>query len=66
MFDEPTAHEAAQHALDHGAERAVHPGEPLRIHTEKLLEVLLDEPEERRLPRPPRFVDTAGDLHAQP
>ncbi len=66
MFDETTAHEAAQHALDHGAQRAVHLGEPLRIDAEKVLEMLLDEPEQRRLPRPPRPVDPAGDLHAQP
>ena len=66
MFDEPTAHEAAQHALDYGAERAVGLGEPLQMHTEKLLNVLLHLPEERRLARPPRLVDPAGDLHAQP
>jgi hypothetical protein len=47
MFDELTSHEAAQDALDHGAKRAVHLGEPLRIETQKLLEVLLDEPEQR-------------------
>ena len=47
MFDEPTAHEAPQDALDHGTRGAVGPGEPLWIHTEKLLEVLLDEPEKR-------------------
>jgi hypothetical protein len=34
--------------------------------TEELLEMVLDEPEERRLPWPPRLVDPAGDLHAQP
>jgi hypothetical protein len=28
--------------------------------------VLLDQTEERRLARPPRLVDPAGDLHAQP
>jgi hypothetical protein len=47
MFDEPTAHEAAQDAFDHRAQRAVGLGEPFRIRTDKLLEVLLDEPEKR-------------------
>jgi hypothetical protein len=35
MFDEPTAHEAAQDALDHGTQRAVNLGEPLGIDAEK-------------------------------
>jgi hypothetical protein len=47
MFDEPTPHEAAQAAFDNGAPRAVGLGEPLRIPTEELLEVVLDEPEQR-------------------
>jgi hypothetical protein len=66
MFDEPTAHEAAHHPLDHGAERAVGAGEPLGPDTKKFLEMLVDQAEERRLARSPRFVDPAADLHAQP
>jgi hypothetical protein len=66
MFDEPTAHETAQDALDHGTQRAVGLGEAFRIDAEKLLEVLLDEPVKRRLARSPRPVAPAGDLHAQP
>jgi len=66
VLDEPTAHEAAQHALDHGPKRAVRLGEALLVHAQKLLEVLLDETEERGLPRPPRPVHPRTDLHANP
>ena len=61
MFDGPTAHETAQHALDHGAQRAVHLREPFRIHMEKLLEVLLDQTKMRQLSRPSRAIDPAGE-----
>jgi hypothetical protein len=66
MLDQPAPHEPSQHALDHGPERAVPSGEPLWIHAQGLLEVLLDQSEKRRLARPPRLVDPTGDLHAQP
>jgi hypothetical protein len=41
-------------------------GEALRVDAEELLHVLLDEAVKRRLARPPRSVDPARDLHAQP
>src|SRR2546422_799437 len=49
-----TCEEPAQHALDDGAEPTVLLGEALRVHPQELLEVLLDQPEERGLPRPTR------------
>jgi len=55
-----------EHALDDGAERAVLLGEALRVHPQELLEVLLDQPEERGLPRPARPVHPRTDLHATP
>ena len=66
MFDQATREEPAQHALDHETKRAVCLGEPRRIHAQELLEVLLDEPEERGLPRPTRPVHPRTDLHATP
>jgi S1/P1 nuclease len=54
----------SEHALDDGAQRAVLLGEALRVHTQELLEVLLDEPEERGLPFPTRPVHPRTSLHA--
>jgi len=47
VLDQATCEEPAPHALDDGAERAVLLGEALRVHPQELLEVLLDQPEER-------------------
>ena len=58
--------EPAQHALDDRTQRAVLLGEALGIDAEELLEVLLDEAEQRRLPRPPRPIHSGTDLHANP
>jgi hypothetical protein len=66
VLDQATCEEPAQHALDEGAERAVLLGEALRIDAQELLEVLLGQPEERELPRPPRPVHPRTDLHATP
>jgi hypothetical protein len=41
-------------------------GEALRVHPQELLAVLLDQPEERGLPRPTRPVHPRTDLHARP
>ena len=53
-FREPAAHEPAQYSLHHRPQQTVRLGEPLRIDAQKLLEVLLDHPEQRRLPSPLR------------
>src|SRR5262245_49772867 len=66
MLDQATGEEPAQHALDDGAERAVLLGEAPRIHPQELLEMLLHEPKERGLPRPPRPIHPRADLHATP
>jgi hypothetical protein len=47
VFDEATAQEAPQSALDHSTERAVHSREPRLVHAEELLEVPLDRTEQR-------------------
>ncbi len=62
-LDEPTCEEGPQHPLDHGTQRAVHPGEALLVQAQKRLEVLLDQTEQRRVPSPARPVDATGDLH---
>ncbi len=49
-----------------GGSIAASRGPSRRPHAQELLEVLLDEMEQGRLPRPPRPVDSAGDLHAPP
>jgi len=64
MFDESTAHEPPQHALDHWAQGAVGACEALGPHSQQLLEVLLHQTVERRLTRSSRLVDPTGDLHA--
>jgi len=40
-------------------------GEPLLVHAQKALEVLLNQTEERRVPSPPRPVDPTGNLHTR-
>ena len=62
----PSAATPPTRALDDGPERAVLLGEALRVHPQELLEVLLDQPEERGLPRPPRPVHPRTNLHATP
>ena len=52
--------------FDHRSQGPMLPDEAGGQETQQLLEVLLDQPEERRLPRLPRLVDPAGDLDAQP
>jgi hypothetical protein len=47
MGHDSAREEGAQHALDHGAQRAVGLGEALGPHPEKLLEVSLNEPVKR-------------------
>ena len=64
VLDQATCEEPAP--VDDGAERAVLLGEALRVHTQELLEVLLDQPEERGLPCPTRPVHPRTDLHAIP
>ena len=54
MLDQATCEEPSQSPLDDGAERAVLLGEALRVHPQELLQVLLDETEERKLPGPTR------------
>jgi len=63
VFDEATAHEPAQHPLDHRPQRAMLPSEADGPDSQQLLEVLLDQTEERGLARPSRLVDPATDLH---
>jgi hypothetical protein len=46
-FCQTTGEELSHHALDHGAQGPVGAGEPLGPDAEKLLEMLLDESEER-------------------
>ena len=58
--------ERAQHALDDRTQRAVLLGEALGVRAEELLDVLLDEAEQRRVPRPPRPVHPRTNLHANP
>jgi hypothetical protein len=65
-LDEATREEPAQHALDDRTERAVYLGEPLLVHAQELLAVLLDETKKRGFPRPARPVDPRTDLHATP
>ena len=59
-------HEPAQYPLHHRSQRTVRSGEPRRIDAQELLEVLLDETKEGRLPRPTRLVHPRTDLHATP
>jgi hypothetical protein len=59
MLDEATAHETAQHPLDHRAKRPMLSGEALGPDTQQLLEVLLDQAEQRGLARPPRLEEPA-------
>ncbi len=66
MFGQATREELPQDPLHNGAQGAVGAGEPPGPDAQQLLDMPFDEPEKRRLPRPPRAVDTAGDLHAQP
>ncbi len=66
MFGKATREELPQRALDDRAQRAMPRSEAFVVDAEKLLDVPLDELEKRRLPRSPRLVDPAGDLHAQP
>ena len=66
MGNDSAREEPAQHPLDHRPQRAMLPDEAGGPDSQQLLEVLLDQTVERRLPRPPRLVDPAGDLHAQP
>ena len=46
MFDEATAHETAQHPLDHRAKRPMLSGEACGPDSQQLVDVLLDEPVE--------------------
>ena len=62
-LDEPTCEEGPEHPFDHRTQRAVRLGEPLLVHAQKLLEVLLNQTEKRRVPSPPRPVDPTDDLH---
>jgi hypothetical protein len=47
VFDEATAHEPAQHPLDHWPQRAMLPSEADGPDSQQLLEVLLDQTEKR-------------------
>jgi len=47
VFDEATAHEPAQHPLDHRPQRAMLPSEADGPDSQQLLEVLLDQTEKR-------------------
>ena len=66
MLDEAAFEEAAQHALDHGAQRAVELREAMGPDPQQLLEVGLDEAEQRGLACPPGAVDARANLHGQP
>jgi hypothetical protein len=47
VLEKAALQEGAQHPLDDGTGRAVRFGEPLGVDTEKLLDVLLDQAEQR-------------------
>jgi hypothetical protein len=66
VLEEAALEELAQDPFHHRPQGPVLPDEAGGPHAQQLLEVLLDQTEERRLARPPRLVDPAGDLHAQP
>ena len=66
MFGQTAREELPQDPVHNGAQGAVGAGEPLGPDAQELLDVLLHETEKRGLPRPPRPVDPASDLHAQP
>jgi hypothetical protein len=57
--------EGAQHALDDRTQRTVPFREALGPDPEQLLDVRLEEPIQRRLPRTPGAIDTAADLHSR-
>ncbi|HEX9186397.1 MAG TPA: hypothetical protein VGB87_04955 [Vicinamibacteria bacterium] len=66
MLEEAALEELAQDPFHHRPQGPMLPDEAGGPDLQQLLEVLLDQPEEWRLPRPPRLVDPTGDLHAQP
>ena len=66
MFGQTAREELPQDPLHNGAQGAVGAGEPLGPDAQQLLDMPFDETEKRRLSRPPRPIDTASDLHAQP
>ena len=66
VLEQAAAQELPQHPLDHRSKRPVLPCEALGPDPQQLLQVALDELEQRRLARLSRPVDPAADLHAQP
>jgi hypothetical protein len=66
VLEQPAAEELPQHPLHDRPQRAVPAGEAGRPDSQQLLQVPLDQLEERRVTRPPRPVDPATDLHAPP
>jgi hypothetical protein len=66
VLDEAAAHERPQHPLDHRPQGPVASRETLGPRVQQLLEVLFKQTVQRGLARPPRLVDSAADLHAQP
>src|SRR5262245_53676440 len=66
VLEQPALQELQQHSFDHRAQLPVLPLEPGWPDSQHLLEVLLHEAVKQRLAWPPRLVDTAADLHAQP
>jgi hypothetical protein len=64
--EKTAAQELPQHPLDHRPQRPVAPREAKGPDAPQLIELALDELIQRRLVRPPRLIDPASDLHAQP
>ena len=63
MFWQTAEEELSQRTFHHGAQGAMSRSEALVVDTKEILDVLVHEPEERRISWPSGFVDSGADLH---
>jgi hypothetical protein len=62
--DDVTMRDRLEHSLHYRLQRTVRLGDPLRINAQELLEVLINQSEERGLPRASRPVHPRTDLQS--
>lgn len=63
VLDQSAGQKPPEDSLDDGSKGTVSPSEPFGVNAEELVQMILDQPEQRGVSSPPGLVDARADRH---